>query len=123
MVGTGKYHIHLLSYLSYFPPEQLHLVDDERLKKAPWEELVKIEKIFGLPAFSNKDKFRYNKERRFKCHRVLGCLGSGKGRPHPKIDPEKRRILLEFYKPHNEELFNTLNRTFVWSEWYKPHGV
>ena len=123
MVRAGEYHTHLLRYLSFFPPEQLHVVDGERLKKAPWEELVKIEKFLGLPAFSNKDKFFYNKERGFYCHRSFGCLIPGKGRPHPMIDPEKRRILEEHYKPHNEELFKLLNRTFEWSKWCKHHTV
>ena len=123
MISAGKYYVHFLRYLSFFPPEQLHVVDGERLKKAPWEELVKIEEFLGLPSFSNKNKFYYSKKRKFYCHRSFGCLNSGKGRPHPKIDPEKRRILLEYYKPHNEELFNLLNRTFEWSEWCKPRGA
>ena len=123
LVGVGKYYAHLLRYLSFFPSEQLHVVDGERLKKAPWEELLKIEKFLGLPAFSNKNKFFYNNERGFYCYRSFGCLNSGKGRPHPKIDPEKRRILLEHYKPYNEELFKLLNRRFEWSEWYQTCDV
>ena len=118
--SVGKYYVHLLRYLSFFPSEQLHVVDGERLKKAPWEELLKIEEFLGLPAFSKKDKFYFSKKRGFYCHRSFGCLNSGKGRPHPKIDTEKRRILLEYYKPYNEKLFKLLNRTFEWSKWCKP---
>ena len=120
MVTNGRYYVHLLRYWSFFPPKHLHVVDGERLKAAPWEELIKIEEFLGLPAFSNKGKFYFSKERGFYCHRSFGCLNSGKGRPHPKIDPEKRRILLEYFKPYNEKLFKLLNRTFDWSKWCKP---
>ena len=42
-VNTGLYSQHLENWYRYFPREQIHIVNGDRLVKTPWREIQKIE--------------------------------------------------------------------------------
>ena len=55
----------------------------------------------------------------FYCFRPPGsslaqCLDKNKGRQHPKMKPDTRRKLYEYFRPKNKEFFRKIGEEFDW---------
>ena len=46
--------------MRYFPIEQIHIVDGDKLIKEPWTELEKIEAFLDLPREILENNFYFN---------------------------------------------------------------
>ncbi|XP_033736894.1 heparan sulfate glucosamine 3-O-sulfotransferase 5-like [Pecten maximus] len=115
-VRISIYHQHFERWLKVFRPDQFHIVDGDNLIVRPWEEIALVEEFLGLPHKITREHFYYNSTRGFYCMK-LGhekCLGATKGRRHPFTDPVAIDKLRAFFKPHNQLLFQMINRTFDW---------
>jgi len=122
------YDVHLTRWLHYFSIKQFHFVRAESLVANPAEELHKVEKFLGLRHKLTKDLFYFNETRGFYCMCVdqrkreanreqevtATCLAPGKGRTHPSIDPSVLKKLRDFFRPHNERLYNMTGIDFGW---------
>ena len=69
--------------------------------------------------FSFVDNFVYNATKGFYCFRPPGsslaqCLDKNKGRQHPKMKPDTRRKLYEYFRPKNKEFFRKIGEEFDW---------
>jgi hypothetical protein len=128
-IKIGAYANHLKRWLRYFKPEQIHLVSGETLIKQPYEELKRVEKFLKLPSFIKREHFVYNETKGFYCvdrqisepypnaneTNSVRCLGSTKGRAHVFVSNKTEKLLREYYRPFNEELYEITGRNFGWS--------
>ncbi|XP_028395279.1 heparan sulfate glucosamine 3-O-sulfotransferase 5-like [Dendronephthya gigantea] len=126
-IKIGVYAKHLKRWYRYFQPSQIHIVSGEALIKKPFDEIKKVEEFLNLPPFIRPEHFVYNETKGFYCtDRGIGqlntsmnstnlrCLGSSKGRLHIAVSNETERVLREYYKPFNEELYRLIGRNFGW---------
>jgi len=129
-VRRSMYDVHLSRWYHYFSPDQFLFISAENLVANPVQELQKVEKFLGLRHRLTKDLFYFNESRGFYCmcvdqrrhdanpDREIAvdgkCLSSSKGRTHPPIDPYILNKLREFFRPHNERLYNMIGVNFGW---------
>ena len=127
-IKIGVYSKHLRRWLNYFKPGQIHVVSGENLIKEPYGEIKRVERFLGLSSFIRTEHFVYNKTKGFYCFDrnlsyrnevitttvPLRCLGTTKGRSHVKISEHAERLLREYYRPFNEELYRMVQKNFGW---------
>ena len=122
-VQIGVYVKHLKRWLEYFPLSQLHFVSGEELTSGPAKELQAVEKFLNIEPFIKEEHFYINQTKRFPCFTSLvenkkkknwGCLSESKGRPHPSIRDDIRKLLQDYYRPYNEEFYKLVGRNFHW---------
>ena len=127
-VEIGVYIQHLKKWLKYFSLSQFHFVSGEELtQKNPAKELQAVEKFLNIEPFIREKFFYLNTTKRFYClsrnfesarvknSRNSGCLSEGKGRPHPDVRDDIRRLLQDYYRPFNEQFYEAVGRDFNWS--------
>ena len=59
-VKTGLYAQHLQWWYKFFPRDQIHIVNGDRLIKTPWREVAKIESFLNLPHLVKENNFYFN---------------------------------------------------------------
>ena len=67
------------NWLLYFPLENFHFVDGDRLVSDPIVELRGVEQFLGLPHSIGSDLLYYNKTRGFYCMKVPQLAGEDAG--------------------------------------------
>ena len=116
-VRTSIYQHHMARWLKIFPKEQIHVVNGDDLVQNPMNELRSVEKFLGLEHRILPQQLFFNKTRGFYCM-INGahehCLGLSKGRKHPRVNPNVRQRLDNFFHPHNKKFFNQIGRSFDW---------
>ncbi|XP_067874517.1 heparan sulfate glucosamine 3-O-sulfotransferase 5 [Heterodontus francisci] len=117
-VRTSIYTKHLERWLKYFPIEQFHIVDGDRLITEPLPELQLVEKFLNLPPRISQYNLYFNATRGFYCLRFNfvfnKCLAGSKGRIHPEVDPLVINKLHKFFHPFNQKFYQITGRTFSW---------
>ncbi|XP_053315295.1 heparan sulfate glucosamine 3-O-sulfotransferase 5 [Spea bombifrons] len=117
-VRTSIYTKHLERWLKYFPIEQFHIVDGDRLITEPLPELQLVEKFLNLPPRISQYNLYFNATRGFYCLRFNivfnKCLAGSKGRIHPEVDPSVITKLRKFFHPFNQKFYQITGRTFNW---------
>ncbi|XP_043198896.1 bifunctional heparan sulfate N-deacetylase/N-sulfotransferase-like [Amphibalanus amphitrite] len=116
----GKYAAHLEAWLRYFPAEQLHLTDGERLRTDPVTELHRLQDFIQVSPRVNFTKLiTYDAEKGFYCQRVPSgsgggsrtrCLGGGKGRKYDPMSDDEERVLKKYFFIFNQRLSKLLKR-------------
>ena len=74
------------------------MIPSEELAQKPDQVLRKVFEFLNLPYFKIKDFTKQNK------------------RKYPPMKDETRKLLIEFYKPHNEKLYSLVNQHFDWDK-------
>lgn len=118
LVTKSVYIMYLKIWLDFFDKSQIHLVDGDEFAANPVKELSQIEDFLGVRNYFNISHFAFVESRGFFCLNrsdYVECLEGGKGRPHPHISPSVLRKLKNYYKPFNEELFETFGKRFNWN--------
>ena len=119
-VTTGLYSEHLDHWYKFFPRNQIHIVNGDRLIKTPWREVSKIENFLGLPHFVKENNFYFNSTKGFHCLRPetgqARCLAKSKGRPHVNVSANTVKLLRKFYTPHNLKFYSLVGTDFGWPE-------
>ncbi|XP_069344387.1 heparan sulfate glucosamine 3-O-sulfotransferase 5 [Eulemur rufifrons] len=117
-VRTSIYTKHLERWLKYFPIEQFHIVDGDRLITEPLPELQLVEKFLNLPPRISQYNLYFNATRGFYCLRFNiifnKCLAGSKGRIHPEVDPSVVTKLRKFFHPFNQKFYQITGRTLNW---------
>jgi len=98
----GVYYNQVKPYLDLFPREQLLIQQSEKLFRQPQEVFASTLQFLGLREFK-PDKFQVWNEGK-----------SNKTQADPYS--ETIRYLKEYYKPHNEKLFELIGETYNWDE-------
>uniref|UniRef100_A0A5S6Q973 Sulfotransfer_1 domain-containing protein n=1 Tax=Trichuris muris TaxID=70415 RepID=A0A5S6Q973_TRIMR len=115
---NSLYVVHLKRWLAYFPPNQVHIADGDRLISQPIIELQAAERFLQLEPKISADQLYFNRTKGFYCYRHPSqgniCLGSTKGRLHVKISPLARARLKSFFHKYNQLFYACANRTFSW---------
>lgn len=129
-IRIGVYAKHLERWLKYFPLEQIHFVNGEKLISDPAREIAKVQEFLGLKCIVTEKHFYFNESKGFPClkkHEGSGkphCLGKTKGRTHPHIDPKAIQRLRGFYHPFNMRFYRMVGQDFGWpvhwTHWIKP---
>lgn len=117
-VRTSIYTKHLERWLKFFPAEQVHVVDGDRLIADPLPELQLAERFLRLPPRIGRHNLYFNATRGFYCLRFSRafskCLAGSKGRTHPRVEPSVVAKLQRFFHPFNQKFYQITGRTFDW---------
>ncbi|KAK7907180.1 hypothetical protein WMY93_015792 [Mugilogobius chulae] len=117
-VRTSIYTKHLERWLKFFPVEQFHIVDGDRLITDPLSELTLVEHFLNLPPRISPFNLYFNATRGFYCLRFnivfSKCLAGSKGRIHPEVDSSVLTKLQRFFHPFNQKFYQITGRTFTW---------
>ncbi|CAF0876781.1 unnamed protein product, partial [Didymodactylos carnosus] len=90
-LNPGHYDVHLNSWLTYFTPKQIYIVDGEAFRENPQPIIDDIQKNFlNLSIIVNSSSMvGYSKKKQFFCPKTLDdrlkCLGPNKGRSYPSM--------------------------------------
>ena len=122
-ISVSMYDVHFVKWLRYFRLEQVLVVDGDSLIRDPVVELKKVEKFLAVDNFFTNKMFYFNATKGFHCWKkatksgkaVPLCLGSAKGRQHPKLSGDTEQKLLDFFEPHNRQFFQLVGREFDWT--------
>ncbi|KAK6983193.1 heparan sulfate glucosamine 3-O-sulfotransferase 1 [Biomphalaria glabrata] len=119
-VDWGIYVKYIKLWLQVFPKSQLHILESRDFVTNPTLEIQRLEYFLGIPRMITEKNFYFNKSKGFYCMRpfhlkTIVCLSSGKGMPHPKINPILENLLYKYYRPHNEALFQLLGKRYDWT--------
>lgn len=98
ILARGFYADQLKIWYKLFPKDQLLMISSENLANNTDNSLTQIFKFLGLSDFKINDTSRKNK------------------RKYSPMKKETRDLLIEFYKPHNEELYRLINQNFDWDK-------
>jgi hypothetical protein len=98
-VRRGLYQEQLLRYLQWFAREQILVLDSARLKRDLGNVLPEVVRFLGLPEYAA-----------LPVDLPLFHIGEYE----QQIADNTRGFLREFYKPHNEKLYEMLGRDFGW---------
>ena len=91
------YYDGLKNWFKFFPREQFLILNVDDLNSKPKENFEKIFKFLDLP-LNDIEFTHYNSQK------------------NPDIDPVIRKKLVEYFKPHNEKLYQLLGRRFDWDK-------
>ena len=98
ILARGFYADQLKIWFEKFQKKQILIIPSEDLALKPDQVLTKVFEFLDLPYFKIKDFTRQNRREY-----------------HPMKD-ETRKLLVEFYKPHNKKLFDMLGSKFDWDK-------
>ena len=107
----------LTPWMTEYGLNKIHIVDGDNFVKNPVQELQKVEEFLELRPYFTEDKLVFNEESGFYCIKLENderCMLPNKGRQHPEMSEETRKRLENYFKPLNENFFNTVGRNFSW---------
>ena len=112
----GKYASHIERWLLAYKSQaqQFYIVDGEELKDDPISVMNRLQHFLHVQPFIDySTMLKYEKNKGFYCPLVNGktkCLGKGKGRDYPPMEPKSRKFLQNYYRLYNEHLLKLLKR-------------
>ncbi|XP_044742490.1 bifunctional heparan sulfate N-deacetylase/N-sulfotransferase [Chrysoperla carnea] len=114
-LNPGKYAQHLERWLTYYLPQQLHIIDGEQLKSNPVEVMNELQRFLKIsPVVDYATHLRYDPKKGFFCQVINGdhtkCLGRSKGRQYPAMEEKSMKLLQRYYLSHNTALLKLLKR-------------
>ena len=93
----GVYVDQLKIWRELFPKEQIFTLSTENLNSEPIAALVLVFQYLNLPDHKIKNP-QHQKQRKYV-----------------PMNPQTRKLLIEFFKPHNERLFKFIGKKFEWN--------
>ncbi len=68
MIQSGLYYKYLQNWLTYFPMEQILILNGNQLTKEPWVVLAEAERFLRIPnEIGRKERFYFNETKGFYC--------------------------------------------------------
>ena len=98
ILSRGFYADQLKIWYELFPKDQLLMISSEDLANNTNDTLNQIFNFLGLSDIKINDTSQKNK------------------REYSPMKEKTRNLLIEFYKPHNQELYRLVNRKFDWDK-------
>ena len=113
LIQAGLYIEHLLTWQSYFRPEQFLVLDCAQLQANPVEALRRFEAFLKLPSKS------YTALEEHAIHggngtRAAARRAASTTRTLAQLDRGLRQRLVRFFRPHNRRLYRFLGRDLDW---------
>lgn len=106
----GIYVDQLQYWMDFYPKEQFLILRSEDLYTKPGETVKQTLEFLGVPS----GEIDTNKE--YKRYKVPTKTGYKLKDSYPKMDPELRAELVEYFRPHNARLSEFLHRDFDWDK-------
>lgn len=97
--ARGIYWQELESWFTEFPKEQFLIMDSESFYGNPGNVFLNTQRFLGLMPWEPEKYKTFNS-----------------GGDYEPIDPNLRAQLVEFFRPHNEKLFQILGKRFNWDQ-------
>jgi len=95
-LGKSLYAFQLKNWFDEFNSSQMYVLSSEELYLEPKKSLNKIFDFLEIPQYEIKNLKKYKFEK------------------YSSMKTETRKLLDDFFKPHNEELFKILGKRFDW---------
>lgn len=109
----GKYADQLQFWIDHYPKEQLLVLKSEDLYTRPAEVVEQTLKFLGV--YDEKVDLQTQEYKKYKLPLKSGY--KSKQTPSVKdLDPELKRYLVDYFRPHNDQLATLLGRDFGWNE-------
>lgn len=114
-LNPGKYSQHLERWLSFYPQQQIHIVDGDQLRSNPILVMDQVQKFLKItPIFDFSNHLRYDPKKGFFCQLLQGdhtkCLGRSKGKFYHPMEERSYKFLQRYYLTHNTALVKLLKR-------------
>lgn len=106
----GIYVDQLQHWMSYYPKEQFFILRSEDFYKDPSTIVRQTLEFIGAP---NADMLASKEFKQYRTAQKTGYLYDQKP---PKMKPETRAYLVDYFKPHNARLYEFLGRDFGWDK-------
>lgn len=111
----GLYSSHLDRWLTYYPANQVMIIDGHQLRTDPAAVMDEVQKFLGVtPHLNYSQALTFDPQKGFWCQLLEGgktkCLGKSKGRKYPPMESEAHAYLSRYYREHNVELSKLLHR-------------
>ena len=122
----GIYANYILNWLKLFPKEQLLILHTKDLYNNLDNILAKTFEFLNLPKYQIESRIEKNKIDKVRPiggheHNIYKNIDS-KTRTlfnvqnYPEMKSETRKFLQDFFRPHNEKLFEMIGRRFDWND-------
>tara|TARA_Y100000817_G_C16859644_1_gene545296 strand:+ start:1673 stop:2512 length:840 start_codon:yes stop_codon:yes gene_type:complete len=95
-IAKGIYEKQINFWFEIFPKKQIHILSTEDMKKNPQDTLKKIFRFLEIPEYTIENPHNQ------------------KAVKYEKMSEETRKLLCDFYKPHNEKFFQIIDKKFDW---------
>ena len=96
--ARGFYYEQIIPWFELFSKEQIMIISSEDLASKTQSTLREIFSFLELPIYDIKNTEKVNVSK------------------YSKMDQETRNLLIDFFRPYNEKLFEYLNREFDWNK-------
>ncbi|WP_157867384.1 sulfotransferase domain-containing protein [Gloeothece citriformis] len=96
--SRGLYHKQIKRYLDYFPMSNILVINSETLFQQPDDTLRRVFQFIGVDAGFT----------------VKNLKPSNMGTNKAKIDPDVYEYLEDYFRPHDEELYELIGQNFGW---------
>ena len=96
--GRGVFVDQLQVWRQFLPKEQILVISSEDFYREPAKHIRKVDAFLGLPPREPEQQ------------------GKPKVFPYPTMSAKTRRDLLDYFKPHNQRLFDYLGVDFGWNK-------
>ena len=97
-IAKGFYAEQLKLWFKYFPENQFCIISTENLAKNPIDTMNKIFNFLELPNYDIKNP----QKKKFKKYEPM--------------NKKTRDFLIEYYKPHNKQLYDLISENFDWEK-------
>ena len=114
----GIYVDQLQYWMEFYPKAQFLILRSEDFYSQPAATVHEVLNFLGVP----DTEINANKEyKRYKVPNKAGYKSSSsteqkQGNDHTRMDPELRKFLIDYFRPHNARLSAFLNRDFDWDK-------
>lgn len=125
-LNHSLYAYYVKQWLQIVNPNQFCFVNGDLFAEQPYDVMSKLEKCLGLPPEISKQNFVWEERRHLYClsyHNKVTCPSLAKGRPHPFVQQNVVDILMNYYRPFNEELYAITGENYNWENDYKGLNV
>lgn len=102
-LSRGIYVDQIKIWFNHFPKEQILILSSEDLFTNPSIVFKQVLEFLDLPAWEPENYGKYNRD----SNKICG--------EHPEMDVSIRKSLTDYFKPHNERLYEYLGRDFGWN--------
>ena len=97
-LNPGKYAQHIEKWLTYYAPQQIHIIDGEMLKLNPIDVMNDVQRFLKIsPIVDYSNLLRYDVKKGFFCQIIDGshtkCLGKSKGKQYPPMEERSLKLL------------------------------
>ncbi len=107
-LSRGIYMDQIEYWMNYFPREQFLFLKTEDLYTNPASMVRQTLEFLGVPSKE------IDTHREYKKYKVPSKTGYRTKDSAPKMDPNTRKYLVEYFKPHNARLYEFLGRDLEW---------